>query len=135
MVTTIAGSPSQTAASADGVGAAASFYYPACVATDSMGTFAVVVCGHRGVRVSRGSSYSLSSQPSLYLLQADTQNHLIRYVNLRSGLVTTLAGNVALSGGPPSNYGHADGDGTSASFYSPTGAALDAAGGGVFVVS
>lgn len=45
LVTTLAGSPSQTSGHADGVGAAASFYNPRGVAMDAAGTFVVVVRG------------------------------------------------------------------------------------------
>lgn len=57
-------------------------------------------------------------------LQTEYGNHLLRRINLSSGLVMTLAG-----GGRPSNkYGHADGTGTAASFYAPHGVALDGPG-------
>lgn len=46
----------------------------------------------------------------------------------------TLAGNVVMAGGPPNNYGHADGAGAAASFYNPTGIAMDAAGGTIILV-
>lgn len=64
-------------------------------------------------------------------LQADWCNHLLRRVDVTSGLVTTLAGSVVGS----NNYGHADGVGTAASFYYPYGVAMDAAGNSVIVVS
>lgn len=66
--------------------------------------------------------------------QADQANHLLRHVNLTSGLVTTLAGSRSGNVGAD-NYGHSDGIGMSASFYTPTGVALDAAGTVVVVVS
>lgn len=47
---------------------------------------------------------------------------------MTSGIVTTLVGNAALNGGPPNNYGHADGVGTAASFFRPAGIAMDGAG-------
>ena len=59
-------------------------------------------------------------------LQADSNNHLLRRVNLTSGLVTTLAGNAT--------RGRADGVGTAATFYSPGGVAVDAAGSTAIVV-
>ena len=52
----------------------------------------------------------------------------MRRVNVISGLVTTLAGNVLLNGGPPNNYGYADGAGPSSSFYRPVGVAMNSAG-------
>lgn len=54
-------------------------------------------------------------------LQSDQFNNLLRFVNLASGLVTTLAGG---SGGVIA--GHADGAGTAAAFNSPHGIAADA---------
>lgn len=59
--------------------------------------------------------------------QTDYLNNLLRLANLTSGLITTLAGNVALGGGPPNNLGHADGIGTTSSFVHPTGIAVDVA--------
>ena len=53
-VTTLAGSPTQSSGHADGVGTAASFYYPYFVALDSAGAVAIVVsvccegCERRG---------------------------------------------------------------------------------------
>lgn len=61
-------------------------------------------------------------------VQTDWSNNALRRVNLSSGLVTTLAGNYALSTGPPNNFGNADGVGNASSFYNPTGIAMDAAG-------
>lgn len=61
------------------------------------------------------------------LLQADWSNHLVRRVNLTSGLVITLAGNVSGAIGSD-NYGHADGTRFAASFYFPWGVAVDALG-------
>ncbi|TAE09614.1 MAG: hypothetical protein EAZ95_15840 [Bacteroidetes bacterium] len=51
---------------------------------------------------------------------ADEFNHLIRQVDLATGVVTTLAGS--------GNEGHADGIGTSASFRRPSGIATDVLG-------
>lgn len=68
------------------------------------------------------------SKLAFFALQADQSNNLLRRVNLANGLVTTLAGNVALSSGPPNNYGFSDGFGTAASFWNPTGVAVDGAG-------
>ena len=65
--------------------------------------------------------------PAPTLLQADT-NHLIRYIDLSSGLVSTLAGT---SGVP----GSANGLGITASFNWPYDVAMDAAGTFALVVS
>jgi sugar lactone lactonase YvrE len=54
------------------------------------------------------------------LLIADRENQLIRKINPR-GMVSTLAGT-------PGTYGAADGPGRAATFYDPTGVAVDGAG-------
>jgi hypothetical protein len=59
--------------------------------------------------------------------QADSNNHLLRRVNLTTGLVTTLAGRISGSIGS-NNFGNADGIGTAASFNLPWGVAIDSAG-------
>ena len=69
----------------------------------------------------------------LFPPQADYYNHLLRRVNVTSGLVTTLAGSLAGTVGLD-NYGHADGVGAAASFYRPLGVAMDGAGTFVVVV-
>jgi sugar lactone lactonase YvrE len=91
VVTTLAGSSGQQG-SADGTGAAASFYNPRGVAVDGSGNVYV----------------------------ADSDNNTIRKVT-PAGVVTTLAGS---SG----QRGSADGAGAAASFYNPTGVAVDGAG-------
>lgn len=77
--------------SANGLGAAASFFEPDGIVLDPAGNVYV----------------------------ADAGNNLIRKIT-PAGLVTTLAGSGAATG--------VDGTGTSASFYSPRGLAIDAAG-------
>lgn len=151
LVTTIAGSLSQSTRHTDGVGTAAFFYNPAGVAVDSAGNFAIVV-RMRGVSVGRlgnkwdgllefrGCECGLSvALPHLLmmtwppytiaspLIQADYSNNLLRHINLTSGLVTTLAGG--------NTNGRADGIGTAATFNSPIGVAVDAAGATAIVVS
>jgi len=66
-------------------------------------------------------------------LQTEYGNHLLRLVNLSSGLVTTLAGSLSGTVGSD-NKGYADGQGTAASFYNPTGVAVDSAATFVVVV-
>lgn len=63
-------------------------------------------------------------------LQAEYDNCLLRRVNLSSGLVVTLAGNVCNA-----SKRYADGVGTAASFYVPKGVAMDSAGSVAAVVS
>ena len=60
---------------------------------------------------------------------ADTSNNLIRKIT-PAGVVTTLAGGGSVEGTAP---GHADGTGTSATFNSPRGVAVDALG-NIYVV-
>lgn len=43
LVTTLAGSPTQSAGHADGLGSLATFNYPLCVAMDGAGSIAIVV--------------------------------------------------------------------------------------------
>lgn len=90
-----------------------------------------------GTSKATGAHYSRSAPvailPAAFLMQADFNNFLLRRVNLTSGLVTTLAGrNVGAIG--VNNRGRADGQGTAASFYRPTGVAMDSAGSLVVVV-
>lgn len=51
----------------------------------------------------------------------------MRRIDLATGLVTTPAGS-------PTQFGHADGSGTAATFYFPAGVAMDAAGTTVIIV-
>lgn len=60
-------------------------------------------------------------------LQADTNNHAIRSIDLTTNTVTTVVGT--------QSSGHDDGVGTAASFISPTGIAVNAAGTRALVVS
>ena len=91
-VTTLAGCPG-TVGTSDGPGADARFSAPQGVAYDGSGT----------------------------LFVADSDNHMIRAVDLATGTVTTLAGYARISGS-------ADGTGYSAQFYYPRGVASDGAG-------
>lgn len=132
-MTTLAGR-AQVLGYADGTGTSVLFFQPYGVAVDTVRGVAIVVRGgakndHRRP----AGSLTLCSQPSA-AYQTDFYNHLLRKLNLMSGLVTTLAGNVA---GTVSidNNGHADGVGTAASFYRPYGVTVDSAGGIAFIVS
>ena len=94
IVTSLAGNGSPFGlgrGSADGIGSAASFYYPTGVTVDISGNVYV----------------------------ADMFNNKIRKVSA-TGTVTTFAGS--------NSYGNADGTGSAASFYYPTGVGLDTAG-------
>ena len=143
VVTTLAGSA--TAGSADGTGAAASFYDPQGVAVNASGDIYVADSGNNEIRMitpagvvttlagstTAGAANGTGSAASFYdptgvavdasgdIIVADTDNNEIRMVT-PAGVVTTLAGSTTV--------GSADGTGAAASFYHPTGVALDAAG-------
>ena len=74
----------------------------------------------QGTAASFNRPYSIVVDSSGNLYVADTFNHLIRKID-SSGTVTTLAGRAGVSGS-------ADGQGTAASFFYPTGIALDSSG-------
>ena len=145
-VTTFAGSPGNPG-SADGTGSAASFYNAGALACDAAGnvyvadftgntvrkiTPAGVVTTLAGSAPSSGSDDGIGSTArfncpqgiacdaagNLYV--ADTYNNAVRKVT-PAGEVTTLAGS-------PGIQGSADGTGSAARFYWPTGIACDAAG-------
>ena len=127
---------------ADGIGSAASFYYPADVVINNNGSFAFVgdtnnnlirvialssnavstLAGTPGVSGSAdglGSSASFNLPQGLtihalgvWALVADNGNSVIRKVVISSGLVTTLAG-------AASQTGFVDGVGSLSSFNSP----------------
>jgi len=136
VVTTLAGSGNATFA--DGTGTSASFNWPAAVAVDpSSGVIVVADKDNNRIRLVTqagvvttlaGSSQGYANgtgtaasfnfpagvavTPTGVIVVADQVNHRIRLVT-QAGVVTTLAG---------SGTGQfADGTGTSASFYNPTG--------------
>jgi sugar lactone lactonase YvrE len=92
MVTTLAGAD-EALGGADGTGAMATFTQPNALVEDLAG--------------------------SLYV--ADTNNQTIRQVNIETGVTTTLAGSLGVSGA-------ADGRGAEASFDQPSGLAIDREG-------
>jgi len=142
-VTTFAGSGNSGAA--NGFGTEASFYLPIAIAVDAAGNVYVADLGNNLIRKINlngivttlagsgatgsangpGTSASFSAPSGIAVdaagnvYVADYGNHLIRKIT-PDGVVVTLAG----SGAP----GSADGQGTAASFFSPTGVATDAAG-------
>jgi hypothetical protein len=141
-VTTLAGS--SASGSIDGTGTAASFYLPSGVAVDIAGNVVVADYGNNMIRkISaagvvttlaggvRGSTDGTGTAASFAgpwgvavdavgnVYVGDFGNRKIRKISA-AGEVTTLAG----SGG----IGSVDGTGTAASFYSPKGVAVDAAG-------
>jgi DNA-binding beta-propeller fold protein YncE len=144
-VSTLAGST--TPGSANGTGAAASFYYPTGVVVDASGNLYVADTNNFEIRkisssgvvttlagsTTPGSSDGIGSNASFNyptdvaldasgstLYVADSYNNTIRKINLASGMVTTFAGSTT--------PGSADGSGLSASFHYPKGVKLDASG-------
>jgi sugar lactone lactonase YvrE len=150
VVTTFAGAASWPG-SADGTGAAASFFYPTGVAVDGWGNLFVadnfnhtirkitpagVVTTFAGTAGSAGSAdgtgaaarflnpSGVAVDVSGNLFVTDTYNQTIRVIT-PTGVVTTLAGTVG-------SLGSADGTGAAAKFNYPRAAAVDGAG-NVFV--
>ena len=154
LVTTLAGTIGITGAN-DGLGPAASFFFPYGIAVDSAGNVYVADLGNKLIRkitslgtvsTLAGSSSSVSgyvdgqgSAARFYdphgvsvdsngiVYVADSGNHLIRKIT-PSGMVSTFAGtNNALN-----TMGSQNGQALSSSFYYPRGVAVDASG-NVFV--
>ena len=150
VVTTFAGAASWSG-SADGTGAAASFFYPTGVAVDGWGNLFVsdnfnhtirkitpagVVTTFAGTAGSAGSAdgtgaaarflnpSGVAVDGSGNLFVTDSYNQTIRVIT-PTGVVTTLAGTVG-------SLGSADGTGAAAKFHYPNAVAVDGAG-NVFV--
>ena len=141
-VTTLAGAG--VAGAANGVGTAASFNSARGVAVDAGGTVYVAdtsnnlirkidpsgnvttlagagaqgAANGQGTAASFNGPYGLTVDANGNVYVADTDNNLIRKIDA-SGNVTTVAG---------SGQGSANGQGTAASFFSPSGVAVDASG-------
>ena len=141
VVTTLAGSG--TAGATNGTGTAASFSFPEGVAVDASGNVYVADYGNNMIRkispagvvttlagsTTQGATNGTGTAASFYeptaltvdgtgnVYVTDYGNDLIRKIN-PVGVVTTLAGS--------GSQGSANGTGTAASFYGPTGIALDA---------
>ena len=145
-VTTIAGQVG-VAGSADGQGANASFYYPSGITSDGQGNLYVVdqnnftirkidsndtvttiagQVGNAGSANGQGTNATFSyptgitsdGQGNLYV--TDQYNQTIRKID-SSNNVTTIAGNAG-------HRGRADGQGTNATFYYPSGITSDGQG-------
>ncbi len=134
---------------ADGIGAAAQFEYPAGIALDGLGNLYVadtdnhtirriviatgVVTSLAGAAGSSGSAdgtgaaarfsfpYGVATDASGNVYVADTDNHTIRQIVPATAVVTTFAGAVESSGS-------ADGIGAAARFEEPAGVVADASG-------
>jgi len=132
---------------ADGTVAAASFNNPIGVALDASGNVYVADGGNSKIRLIStagvvttfaGSVYgyvngtgtaasftyprALAVDASGNVFVTSTNEHTIRKITA-AGVVTTFAGSQAGSG-----YGYADGTGTDATFFNPSGLAIDASG-------
>ncbi|HSR98240.1 MAG TPA: hypothetical protein VLM79_14375, partial [Kofleriaceae bacterium] len=145
-VTTFAGTPG-TVGSADGTGAAASFYIPTGIAVDGAGNVYVTDTGNSNIRkiTAEGAVSTLAGTAGLAgsadgvgsaarfnvpfgitvdgagnAYVADQGNHTIRKIT-PAAEVTTLVGT-------PGSAGSADGTGPAALFNHPTGIAADGAG-------
>ena len=145
-VSTLAGLPGSSG-SADGTGGAARFYQPFGVAVDNGGNVYVAdyhnstirkitpagvvstlagLAGNPGsddgtgsaARFGGPSGVAVDSAGNVYV--ADSSNQTIRKIT-SAGVVSTLAGLVG-------NSGSADGTGSAARFYGPSGVAVDSAG-------
>lgn len=140
-VTTVAGTT--LAGSADGVGAAARFNFPTGITTDGASLYVADTNNHsiRKIALANGEVTTLAgatfpgshdgvgsaarfnfpldlTTDGTHLYVADTDNHTIRKLMIRTGEVTTLAG----SGGSP---GSADGVGAAARFAFPSALTTD----------
>ncbi len=133
-VSTLAGSG--TYGSADGLGTAAGFKYPAFLAPDAAGNLYVSDLGNNMIRkitpaggVSTLADASagfnkpagIAVDPSGNLYVADNENHRIRKIT-PAGVVSTVAGS------DNGERGNTNGNGTAARFSYPTCLTLDAAG-------
>jgi DNA-binding beta-propeller fold protein YncE/predicted small secreted protein len=128
---------------ADGIGSDAKFHYPKGIASDAAGNLYVADYGNHRIRkitltgevstlaggeggfadgVGGDAKFRLPSGIAIgaggHLYVADLLNHRIRKITL-AGEVSTLAGG---------EYGFADGVGSAAKFYDPSGISSDAAG-------
>ena len=149
-VTTLAGNAGASG-SADGLRSTAMFNAPSGIAMNAPGTLAVVadrqnnvvrkivmpsglvttLAGRPGVFGSADGKGTIASFNQLYgvalnsagavAIVVDTYNGLVRLIDVPTGVVSTVAGAVHITG-------HADGTGSAATFQDPWGVAVNAAG-------
>lgn len=143
-VTTLAGSPSGTSGSTDGIGATARFYVPFGITTDGTNLFVSDTYNEiiRKIIISTGEVTTLAGSAGLSgstdgigslarfgypygittdganLFIADGWNNIIRKIVVSTGTVTTIAGEAAISGS-------ADGISSSARLNYPRGITTD----------
>lgn len=146
VVTLFAGSPTGAPGNANGTGSAATFHNPTGVAVDAAGNVYVADESNNEIRMitpagvvttfagsgTAGNSdgtgtaatfntpdgIAIDSTGNLWV--TDSGNNEIRKITTPGAVVTTWAGN--------GTAGHANGSGTSATFSTPTGIAVDSAG-------
>jgi hypothetical protein len=142
-VTTIAGRAGANG-SADGTGTAARFYYPTDITTGGTNLYVADYGNHtiRKIVISTGAVTTIAGSAGIDgsaddvgtaatfrhpfgiatdgtdLYVTDSGNHTIRRIDISTGAVTTIAGSAGTNGS-------ADGTGTAATFYSPTGITTD----------
>jgi hypothetical protein len=145
-VSTIAGNPSATGPSVDGVGTAATFAHPEGLVLDGAGNLFVVDSNDSTVRkivlatntvstfagtagktggadgtgaaAQFNSPYGIATDGHGNLFVADASNATIRQIVIATGVVTTIAGAAGQGG-------YVDGIGTAARFQAPLGIASD----------
>lgn len=101
-------------------------YFPGAV--EAVGDFADGPLAE--AKFNEPSGLALDSKGNLYV--SDTGNNRIRYIDLKAGTVTTVAGGGAVAyepGNPYADGGYADGAAGKALFRAPKGIALDSSGG------
>lgn len=120
-------------ADADGYGKDTAFNGPTGIAMDGAGTFALVV--RQGVQqLAIPAPPSHDSCTGAILLQVDSSNFVVRFVDVSSARVSTLAGD-ATGGHATGSRESTDGRGTTATFKQPLGVAVNEEGTLALVVS
>ena len=109
----------------NGLGTVARFKLPIGIAVNAPGSFALVVSGGDAAAAIAIFVFEFEVFSPF---QADCGNNVVRYIMLSTGLVSTLAGTVGVTGA-------VNGLGTSALFNNPLGVAMDVAGTFALVVS